>query len=388
MSKRYAPVSVEKGEVTSHGFYRVPASFTRTGVFAYKDKDGNIRRELRHPDDVFNEDSVKTLRHAPLTLKHPEQFVDVDNVKEHSTGHLGDTLTYEDGRHLRGMVLITDKNAIAEAQKGTVELSCGYTADLIDEAGTYEGEPYDCRQTNIRYNHVAQVERGRAGPSARLHLDADDRVQVTTPKVEDSMESVTIDGKEFQVPPEVAALVKQAQEGDGDETMDAKMKAKDAEIKAKEEEAEKAKEDAKKSVDTLQAKIDSLEEEKKQRKDSAMTPDQINKSVKARMKIDRVAQSVLGGEYREDASDMDLIKQVVAKKSSMSMEGKSEDYLRARFDHIAEDDARREDTRETLARSFGGQRKDEDYDVETARSNQSKNAGEAWMQPLAASKKE
>mgnify|MGYP000088398843 FL=1 len=38
---------------TDEGFLKTTAITTRTGVFTYKNLDGSLRKELRHPDDVF-----------------------------------------------------------------------------------------------------------------------------------------------------------------------------------------------------------------------------------------------------------------------------------------------------------------------------------------------
>ena len=42
----------------------------------------------------------------------------------------------------------------------------------------YNGEPFDFRQTNIRYNHLAIVDEARAGPEARIVLDGEDAVLI------------------------------------------------------------------------------------------------------------------------------------------------------------------------------------------------------------------
>ncbi len=394
MSKRFSTARLDKGELTAQGFLKVPATFTRTGVFTYLDKKGGLRRELRHPDDVFHPDSLETLKMAPLTYLHPEVFVDSGNVKDLQTGHIGDGLDVSGG-YIAGMVLVTDKKAIAEASKGTVELSCGYTADMIDETGTYNGEMYDCRQTNIRYNHVAQVPAGRAGPMVRMHLDADDAVQVDNPK-EFSVKKIKINDKDFEVSQEVADHIDSLR-SDADKAKLAKEEEAKA-LKAKEEEEKKSKKDAadaaallaeeKKANDILQGKLDLAEAKLKERNDSAMTPDQINGHVKSRMKIEKIGGNVLGAEFKEDASDLDVMKAVIAKKSpSIKLDGKSEDYVKACFDVIADDVGRVQEKHADLNTRFNAPRTDADYDLKAAREQQTKNANEGWKTPLAASKK-
>ena len=53
------------------------------------------------------------------------------------------------------------------------ELSCGYKLNLDETPGiTPDGQHYDAIQRDIRYNHLAVVQRGRAG-NARLNMDGD-----------------------------------------------------------------------------------------------------------------------------------------------------------------------------------------------------------------------
>ena len=77
--------------------------------------------------------------------------------------------------HIISNLLITDKKTVNDIkEKRKNELSLGYTVDLVTESGTYNGEPYDCIQTNIKYNHLAIVDEARAGPEARIALDGYD----------------------------------------------------------------------------------------------------------------------------------------------------------------------------------------------------------------------
>ena len=54
-------------DFTNEGFLKCDAIVTRTGVFFYKNPDGTIRKELRHPDDVLQEESLQTMKMIPLT---------------------------------------------------------------------------------------------------------------------------------------------------------------------------------------------------------------------------------------------------------------------------------------------------------------------------------
>lgn len=172
--RRFDLGEIKSATRTPQGFLMCPGFATRVGVFPYMNSDGSIRNELRHPDDVNDPESLKTLKFAPVTIEHPPEMVGPLNVHKYGKGHTSDRVEVN-----RDMIdtdlILQDQEAIdAVEKKGMRELSSGYTADVVEEKGVFNGSPYDCRQKNIRYNHVAIVKRGRAGPEVRLRLDSQD----------------------------------------------------------------------------------------------------------------------------------------------------------------------------------------------------------------------
>src|SRR5574344_1521553 len=119
---------------------------------------------------------MDSLRMKPVTNDHPKEVVTADNVKLFQVGNLGDNPFNGDNIHLTIDMVIQDSGAIGDILKGKRELSCGYTADIVDEKGVWLGMPYTKRQKNIRYNHVAVVDSARAGEAARIKLDSGEGV--------------------------------------------------------------------------------------------------------------------------------------------------------------------------------------------------------------------
>lgn len=154
------------------GFITLDGRLTRTGVFDYRDADGNEWGELRRPDEVFDETALDSFKQVVVTNDHPEQFVDVGNVNDVQVGHVG-TDVRRDGDFVRATVTITDAKTVIAILAGKKELSCGYTAELIDEKGVIDGKRYDAIQINIRGNHLAIVDVGRAGPDCALITRSD-----------------------------------------------------------------------------------------------------------------------------------------------------------------------------------------------------------------------
>jgi len=177
MPKRFDIATLEKPQIDHNGFLTAKAVLTRTGVFEYRRADGTRTRELRAPEEVFNKDSLETLTHRPFTDGHPVQGrVTAKNARQLQRGMVISNPEV-DGNLVRADILVTDQGSIDKImrEKNPVRaISCGYDIDLVKKDGEFEGERFDHEQTKIIYNHVALVPRGRAGPEARLRVDADD----------------------------------------------------------------------------------------------------------------------------------------------------------------------------------------------------------------------
>lgn len=98
------------------------------------------------------------------------------NVKKYQVGFAFEQAR-QDGDKISIPLVVADEGAIDAVEKnGLREVSCGYYADSVLEPGVFEGQAYDFVQKNIRYNHIAIVEKGRAGSEVRIRLDAEDAV--------------------------------------------------------------------------------------------------------------------------------------------------------------------------------------------------------------------
>ncbi len=306
---------------------------------------------------------METLKLAPLTNDHPNVAVTSQNVKKFQVGIVGEQIEPAENIYLGSMVTIMDADAIRDVEAGVEELSCGYDCQIDEAPGEYEGQPYDVIQRMIRYNHVALVPKGRAGRNVKLRLDSQEAIQLSTE--EQAMEEIEINGQKFQVQPEVAAAFK-AHMDKYKTDMDAAKKdmAPVAELqKAKEEKeaAEAEKVDAVKKADEAQAKLDSATAELAKRTDSA---DKIEAIAKELIKARKVASI----ETKLDSADIDKksvneLKTEVLKAHKVDVTGKSQDYINARYDSIAEradlEDAEREKSRKAFEARFNP-RKDAD----------------------------
>lgn len=171
-SLRFDTFKLPKVIKTKEGYLRGDVVASRAGVFEYMNNDGSIRRELRHPDEVFKADSLNTLKMLPFTDDHPSDFVDSNNAAGLQKGYTGENWKI-DGENIIVSLTVTDKamvQKIMSGRKGAVSL--GYTTVLVREDGVYKGEKYDYKQTKVEYNHLAGVDYGRAGRVARFRMDS------------------------------------------------------------------------------------------------------------------------------------------------------------------------------------------------------------------------
>jgi hypothetical protein len=178
---------------TSQGFLRVDAFLTRTGIFEYRNADGSVRRELRKAENVFDGAAVDSFALSPVTDEHPPTMLTTDNVRDYQRGYLGDTVTRE-GNFLRASMLVTDAALITKMEQGKKQISCGYLCDLDMTPGEFQGQKYDAVQKNIRGNHVAVVDSGRAGEACAARMDSGTLISKDIPTMK-----ITIDGVSFEV---------------------------------------------------------------------------------------------------------------------------------------------------------------------------------------------
>lgn len=164
---------LDRAFFTEEGYLIDTPVLTSTGIFEYANSDGSVRRELRLPDEVFDEDSLASYLAKPVIVTHDAGLVNKDNAHENSIGTIL-TKGFRDGDNVRAKIVIHDTDEMKES--GLKELSLGYNLDLDETPGTWNGQHYDAIQRNIRINHLALVREARAGEKARLNIDSRDNV--------------------------------------------------------------------------------------------------------------------------------------------------------------------------------------------------------------------
>ena len=163
---------------TRDGYLAVRAKAARVGTYQYLGseidpenkrnlRDAGMVNVLRDDSAVFDNKSAHSFIGKPVTDDHPREAVNAGNWRDHARGVVMGAM--RDGEYLAFDLLLTDASAIAAVNGGKRELSNGYAADL--EFGDFtaaDGTKCVARQKSITGNHVAIVDRGRAGSSCRI----------------------------------------------------------------------------------------------------------------------------------------------------------------------------------------------------------------------------
>ena len=389
---RYDFSPIEKYELTPEGYLRVWASIARTGIQHYTDADGSIRKEFRPESEVASPESLASFAGKAITMEHPPALLDSENTKDYQIGFTGSEIVYDNG-FVRAVMTVTDRDVIKRIMHGDVrEVSAGYRVNYDPTPGvTDSGEHYNGIQTEISGNHVAIVRRGRAGPQVKLHLDRQDAADpylFSTEEVQTMSAKIVFDGAEFEVSESVALAITKEREDASMSYKDMKMKydklMKEAEdMKAKMADMEhgmKEKEDSLEGrSDALQEQVDSLKAELEEAKQV-----NVDSIVAERLALIEKAKPVLDAEYafagKADREVMvDAIKTV--RGDSVELDGRSDDYVLAMFDTIAETAAAHVDSTEDLRKAVAAAAA-----PASAPSSYMDKLQNAWKAPLSISK--
>lgn len=313
---------------TADGYLVAEARCVRSGVQLYSGAevgkpDMKVVRVYRAPEQVSDAASLQTFSHAPITVDHPAELVTADNVKALAVGEVS-TAAKWDGEWVQLPLILKDAAAIQLVEGGKREVSAGYTCELTFGDGlTPDGHPYDAVQTQIRINHLALVDRARAGSQARIGDGAWGAGPI--PATEDkpmTLKTVTVDGIPVEVTDQGAIVIATMQKRlDDANATSTKVLADHAAALADKDKALAAK-DA--EIDGLKAKV-------------------LDAAALDKLVADRAGLISLAGAIAKDVkttglSDADIRKAVVsAKLGDAAVKDKPQAYIDARFDILAED---------------------------------------------------
>lgn len=309
---------------TKDGYLVADARAARTGIQEYAGYEVGrpeipVVRVYRPEEEVFSTDSLASYPHKPITDNHPSKAVTAVTWKDKAVGFI-DAQVARDGQFVRVPLMLADQSAIDAFDNGKKELSAGYSCELDWISGkTPQGEAYDAIQRNIRINHVALVDAGRAGSACRI---GDEKASVDDSKGRKDMtlQKMTIDGVSVEMSDTaiqvVSKLIKDQEE---------KISEKEKEVETlKKEKAEKEEE-----VKTKDGEIAALK---------AQIPDTATLDARAAARADLLgkAKSILGDSFNPAGkSDADIRRAVVTNKLGDAAKDMDDAHISGAFTVVA-----------------------------------------------------
>ena len=347
------------GAVTdADGFLRDSPIVARTGIYIYQQPDGTIRREYRPPEEVFDADSEASFVGKPIVVGHPASgIVNSDTAQDLAIGTILSSGYPKDETNIACDIVIHNPSAIGE-KRG---LSLGYRVDIEEAPGiTPDGQQYDVIQRNIRINHLAVVDRGRAGAKARLNLDGDEIIEGVETKMK-----IKIDSVDFEVDEKIANYVNSLQ--NKEENARVKLDTANTELKSVKEQntALKADADDKKAKldamtaerDGLKAKVDAADAEKEKAVKEAV--EAVKADMQERAELEETAK-IAKVEKTDGLTNAELKAGIVkaAFGEKFKLDGASDAYLDGAYS-AAKEMLRNDNAKNQAVKAKGGAEKQE-----------------------------
>lgn len=295
----------------------VNATVARTGIYEYAGFELN-RPEMRRvrvyrpPEEVFNRDSLRSLAAVPVTINHPREMVTPDNWRDHAKGETSSDDIVRDGEAVKVPFILRDEAGIKSIEDGKHELSPGYTAVIDWAAGQTEaGDAYDAVARNIRYNHLAIVDKARGGSSCRIGDEKPREKKVDT-------KTILVDGLNVEVTDDAERAI---------------IKLQDA-VKAATTERDEFRTkltDAEKERDTVKGEKVALEQQLKDARDPAA----LQKAADARAKLCTQAKAIVSNIVTDGKDDAIIRKEVVDAKLGDAAKDFNEEQIAGAFATLA-----------------------------------------------------
>lgn len=135
------------------------------------ERPDDVFKVNRPANEVFNKAAIASFEGKPICDNHPAEDVTADNYAQYIRGVVRD-VKKGTGRYdgcLVADLVIHDSTLVRAVQDGKREISCGYNCLWVPTGD------HTLEQREIRGNHVAVVDRGRAGHGVAIHDSAMER---------------------------------------------------------------------------------------------------------------------------------------------------------------------------------------------------------------------
>ena len=208
-------------------------NIARIGTQEYLGSELGVEDEVvvvnRPPEEVFKPATVSSFEGKPFTNDHPFELLDVSNTSIYEKGHVQNVRISDDKTYIIADIMVKDAQTISDIENGKRELSAGYNCDCLQDE---DGNWYQC---NIIGNHVALVDKGRAGNKVRIN---DKKKEINSMKTQKNvlgklLKAFAKDAEPEEMLEAVKAVQGEDEEPAGGDDRVAKLEAQVAELTAK-----------------------------------------------------------------------------------------------------------------------------------------------------------
>ena len=166
--------------IDSNGFMHIKYSpFTKEQVAPYYGREipgweaAGLQADktyygYRSAEELSKPETVESLNGIPVQFRHHPDFADAP-AKETRVGAAGTDAEWKRPYLFNSMTIYDDKAKSVINNGFMRELSLAYQYKPEFKKGTFDGKPYDFIMRNIRANHIALVEEGRAGKDVLVY---------------------------------------------------------------------------------------------------------------------------------------------------------------------------------------------------------------------------
>lgn len=176
MAKAYFGSRISANMITTPEGYLVCKNVpvARTGTQQYRgcefgaDEPNKVYNVTRSEPEVFDKAAIASFEGKPVCDEHPDTDVTPENYSRYIKGVCRDVHRGEGELKncLVGDLIIYDKELIDKIKNGKREISCGYDCLWCQtDSNTFD-------QREIRGNHIAVVDKGRAGHKVAIRDSA------------------------------------------------------------------------------------------------------------------------------------------------------------------------------------------------------------------------
>lgn len=281
--------------VDTNGWFETRANpISKVGIFEYRGRQikgapdpDKMYRVYRPAEELSHPDCIESFRLLPWIDNHTmlgdEDMGLTPAERKGVQGVIGEQVFFE-GDTLFANLKVFSQSLANQIDAGKRELSCGYRCEWDWTPGTFEGQPYDLVQRQMRGNHIASVQSGRMGSDVAVLDSIDPPTQAKEPPMADETvgSGVTLEQalESFKQLMPAISLITAHINGSSGQTAGASTDA-DEEAKKKAEEEEAAK---KKAAEDAEAAAEADKDKKDEKDDKpAMDEAEIFKSVVAKV---------------------------------------------------------------------------------------------------------